>query len=146
MANIPSFDSLMMEASAAAYKIVRNSDGTLTLTGSDPAGVAYAVDANGVITNTALAGFTLSQAFINDATGFKAVVLISPTNERIIAFAGTEGIQDAIADVQLGWNQWTGTGDDPNEIDGQSVLNYIRQYATSGPIYLTGHSLGGGLA
>jgi Ca2+-binding RTX toxin-like protein len=150
MANNPALDSLMIEASAAAYNVVRNSDGTLTLTGSNPAGVAYAVDANGVITNTALTGYTLAEAFINDATGFKAVVLISPTNEQIIAFTGTENLQDWKANIQLGWNQWAGrVGDQTTEPNGQSVLNYIRSTLTNYPsttFHITGHSLGGGLA
>jgi len=36
MANNPSLDRVMLEASAAAYAIIKNSDGTLTLSGSDP--------------------------------------------------------------------------------------------------------------
>jgi hypothetical protein len=146
MANNPTADSFLLEASAAAYAIVELSDGTLTLSGSDPSGVAYEVDAHGVIGNTALAGYTLGAAFINNDTGFKAVALIGPLNEQIIAFAGTENLQDGGADVQLGWNQWLGKRPDGSVgKGGQDVLNYIRAHA-SNPIYITGHSLGGGLA
>jgi Ca2+-binding RTX toxin-like protein len=146
MANNPTADEVMLEAATAAYAIVERSDGTLTLSGSDPSGVAYGVDANGVISNGALAGYTLGAAFINNDTGFKAVALISPLNEQIIAFAGTENLQDGGADVQLGWNQWVGKRPDgsPGK-GGQNVLDYIRAHA-SNPIYITGHSLGGGLA
>lgn len=142
----PVLDRLMLEASAAAYKVVLNSDGvTATLTGADPQGVAYTFDSSGIITNTGLVGYKVDRAFIDASTGFKAVAFINPiSNDRIIAFAGTEDVQDWANNLTLGWTQWT-----EGTVNGQNILNYIQDAILQDGninIDLTGHSLGGGLA
>lgn len=77
--NNPSFDRLMMEASAAAYNVsvTDPANHIATLTGSDPDGIAYQVDQNYVVQNTLLdaygykieAGF--DDASTQDPQGFK---------------------------------------------------------------------------
>ena len=55
-----------------------------------------------------------------------------------------------MADVQLGWNQWSvNDPQNPQAVDGDVVLNYINQILATDPqatFHITGHSLGGGLA
>ena len=56
----------------------------------------------------------------------------------VVAFAGTEDLQDAYADVRLGWDQW--------EHHRDVLLGELGGLATLGTIHFTGHSLGGALA
>ncbi|MDN5871109.1 MAG: DUF2974 domain-containing protein, partial [Nitrococcus sp.] len=76
-----------------------------------------------------LTGFRV-MAFKNDVTG-----------ERILAFAGTQDLQDAFQDGRLGWDQWT-----KNAEDVQRYLNRLADEGNATAVHFTGHSLGGALA
>jgi len=84
-----------------------------------------------------------------DATGFKFIAFKNvETNEVIVAFGGTDGLnaQDWAANVEhLGWNQWENGGR-------TAVFNYLSSLRNAdgnpftGKIHFTGQSLGGALA
>jgi len=75
--------------------------------------------------------------------GFKAVIFKNDlTNEYIISFAGTEDLQDAHADIKLGWDQWK--GEVRNDVI--KFINDIVSDHNATKIHFTGHSLGGALA
>ncbi len=54
--------------------------------------------------------FVVDRTFVDDTTGFKAIAFRNAeTNEVIIAFGGTDGLnaQDWASNVEhLGWSQW----------------------------------------
>ncbi len=56
----------------------------------------------------------------------------------VVAFAGTEDLQDAYADIRLGWDQW--------EHHRDVLLAGLGDLSSLGTIHFTGHSLGGALA
>ncbi|MFK5975247.1 MAG: hypothetical protein QM493_01955, partial [Sulfurovum sp.] len=98
-------------------------------------------------------GYKLDQSFggfgtgfyIDETTGFSVVAFESIDNpkEKILAFAGTEGLQDAYADLNLGWVQWTGNGGKNREA---IIDNYLSLLPADAIINFAGHSLGGALA
>ncbi|WHZ29132.1 MAG: Alkaline phosphatase [Nitrospira sp.] len=78
---------------------------------------------------------------VNVSNGFKFTAYRnSSTNEVIIAFGGSDGIDpvDWTSNTQLGWNQW----EDSREL----VFTYLRQFDSDTKIHFTGQSLGGALA
>jgi hypothetical protein len=78
---------------------------------------------------------------VNTSNGFKFTAYRnSSTNEVIIAFGGTDGVDpvDWTSNTQLGWNQWK----DSREL----VFTYLRQFDSDTKIHFTGQSLGGALA
>jgi hypothetical protein len=95
-------------------------------------------------------GYQLDATFDGDGiyqdpdTGFQVIAMVSNDGtERILAFTGTEGIQDWFADTKLGWEQWE------VQKNQDAVMDYL-QSLSSIPgitnIHFTGHSLGGALA
>ncbi len=112
---------------------------------------AYNVTDAGAFTGTPPTGYTAGPAFWNNGTGFKAIAFEnSAAHHYIIAFSGTElSSKDFYTDAQLGWNQWRVNDNDPQQIDGDNVLDYVRTILDNDPqatFHFTGHSLGGGLA
>ncbi len=53
-------------------------------------------------------GYALDKVFEDrNNNGFQAVAFRNiTTGEAILAFAGTQDLQDAHADIKLGWDQW----------------------------------------
>ncbi len=60
-------------------------------------------------------------------------------SEYIVAFTGTEGVQDGIADLDLGKPQWS-------KVNSEKVVSYLKGLTDAASIDFTGHSLGGALA
>ncbi|ALA57586.1 calcium-binding protein [Nitrospira moscoviensis] len=93
--------------------------------------------------------FRVDRRELVDSTGFKYIAFRNDvTNEVIIAFGGTDGVnaQDWAANVEhLGWNQWQNGGRD-------LVFSYLSglrnpdENPFTGKIHFTGQSLGGALA
>lgn len=90
--------------------------------------------------------FVVDRTFIDNTTGFKAIAFRNAeTNEVILAFGGTDGVnaQDWASNVEhLGWNQWDGN-------DGRNrtaVFAYLNSLDPTTTIHFTGQSLGGTLA
>ena len=53
-------------------------------------------------------GYQWLREFIDPETGFHAQVFKNSANSYIVAFTGTEpSFQDAYADLNLGWTQWS---------------------------------------
>lgn len=90
--------------------------------------------------------FVVDRHFLDNTTGFKAIAFRNvETNEVILAFGGTDGVnfQDWAANVEhLGWNQWAGN-DGNNRRD---VFAYLNSLGPTTKIHFTGQSLGGALA
>jgi len=87
--------------------------------------------------------YVQKDVFINARSGLKAILFEkASTNEYIIAFGGTDGLdaKDWQANaLHLGWNQWQAAK--------EVVLAWIRDArASGGTIHFTGQSLGGALA
>ncbi|MFO0707319.1 MAG: hypothetical protein U0412_10760 [Nitrospira sp.] len=82
----------------------------------------------------------------DNTTGFKVIAYKNvQTNEVIIAFGGTDGInaQDWASNVEhLGWNQWASD----NGRNRTAVFNYLASLDPTTKIHFTGQSLGGALA
>lgn len=91
----------------------------------------------------AVDGFAVVESIDIGATGLKVVIYesvnASGTKDFIIAFAGTENLQDAAADINLGLSQWS-------EDVRNRITSFVRDNAAYGRIHFTGHSLGGALA
>jgi hypothetical protein len=85
-------------------------------------------------------GYTEAQSFQTDPnTGFSAVVFRKyGTDEYIVAFTGTQSLQDAAVDIGLGTLQW--------ERNRTAVMDYLNSLPDGAKIDFTGHSLGGALA
>ncbi len=83
--------------------------------------------------------------FIDETTGFSVVAFQSTSDpsEKILAFMGTEDLQDAYADLHLGWTQWLGNEGKNREA---VIDNYLNTLSNDATIHFTGHSLGGALA
>lgn len=94
-------------------------------------------------------GYEVISTFQNNFTGFKAVLFRNfSTNEVIVAFAGTDGLnlKDWWGNAfYYGWKQWTNS-----ETDLLDFLGGLRDQSGSatfsGRIHFTGQSLGGALA
>lgn len=89
-------------------------------------------------------GYKLEHIFADhNNNGFQAVAFKNETtDEYIISFSGTQNLQDAHADIRLGWDQWAG------EVRNE-VIKYINDIVVdenASKIHFTGHSLGGALA
>lgn len=85
-------------------------------------------------------GYTVVEApWLNDPdTGFNVVVFQKVgTKEYIVAFTGTQGAQDGVADIALGTSQW--------KAKGQAVTDFLKRLEATN-IDFTGQSLGGALA
>ena len=80
----------------------------------------------------------------DNLTGFKAQLYKDAQNNYLLAFAGTEDLQDAYQDVtSYGWGQWQSRKD--------VILQYFRELEDAdqgsiNSIHFVGHSLGGALA
>lgn len=88
-------------------------------------------------------GFSHVETWQDAATGFKARAYHDGAGNYILAFAGTEDLQDAYQDLaNFGWGQWEETG--------PIVSSFFSQLKDQGvvinSIQFTGHSLGGALA
>ena len=84
-------------------------------------------------------GYRPVKTWRDPVSGFKGVALDNAAGDRIYAVAGTEGIQDALADVNLGAQQIKNTA------FGEMVEDAVL-HSKKAKISFTGHSLGGGVA
>ncbi|MFK5893498.1 MAG: hypothetical protein QM504_09790, partial [Pseudomonadota bacterium] len=107
-------------------------------------GVALsALSANGYIPDINFNTTDNSATYKDASTGFSVTALINTTTgDRILAFTGTEGVQDGYADISLGWDQWIGNQGRNRQI----VMDYVQRSPQNATVHFTGHSLGGGLA
>ncbi|MBI3777224.1 MAG: DUF2974 domain-containing protein, partial [Gammaproteobacteria bacterium] len=78
----------------------------------------------------------------NSENGFYAAAYKNDeSGEIVVAYRGTDELQDAIPDVQFG------SGVKPNQYDNaRAFYDAVKQQSGGASISLTGHSLGGGLA
>jgi hypothetical protein len=79
--------------------------------------------------------------FEDNDTDFRVIALKNNQGDYILAFAGTEGLADAFADIQLGWNQWK-----ENRGIIRDYIADVRRDESDATFHFTGHSLGGALA
>lgn len=81
-------------------------------------------------------------AWIDSATGFKARAYTDGNGNYILAFAGTESVQDGYQNLaSLGWDQW-----EQNKPFIMAFFQNIKNIGQLNTVTFTGHSLGGALA
>lgn len=99
---------------------------------------AYKADTGG----GSIKGYSYVDKWEDAATGFKSRAYVDATGNYILAFAGTEDMQDAYQDLaNFGMGQW--------ERASKEIMNFFSGLKSDGAIQslqFTGHSLGGALA